>query len=196
LHGLGVILDNSANVFNLDNSPAKHRLDLALLGGPIFTEETFQRIKTAMQRILKYLGDTYNDTAVYEPIAGDAFLVPEMHSWKLDVEPGGGKWNDYHKHAVKNYTAQTHWRFFTFMHIVGAAARNSEATHMAMLEQFENGKFYSSAALRAMETMYLQRIAHAMSGKDFHDAAKTVIFRATMPRQSCRSTRPGKIKNH
>jgi len=84
MHGLGVILDNPENVYNLDNSPAKHRFDLALYSGPIYSESTFNKMKQTMERIEEYVCDECSqDDTVYDAIAGDAFLEPEVGAFLM-----------------------------------------------------------------------------------------------------------------
>jgi hypothetical protein len=84
MHGLGVILDNPENVHNLDNSPAKHRFDLALYSGPIYSENTFNKMKQTMERIEEYVCDECSqDDTVYDAIAGDAFLEPEVGAFLM-----------------------------------------------------------------------------------------------------------------
>lgn len=124
-----------------------------------------------------------------------------MEAWNIKEIIHSIPFYEYYRKAVKKFgifTKKTHWRYFTFMHLVGADVHNPRSVNVALLEQFENGKFYSTATVRAMETKYLKRITEAVSvrGCNFHDAAKTVAFRATLVRQSTRSTRPDKIVNH
>ncbi len=126
-----------------------------------------------------------------------------MAAWKLDVEERGTSYHEYYKKAVRafGYTEKAHWRYYTFMHMVGAKKHNTDLTHKELLGQFENGKFYSNATVKAMETKYLEHLAEITrecqdDDNDFRRAAVTVAFRASLPRQSSRSTRPGKIKNH
>ena len=83
MHGLGVVLDNPGNEFDLDNSPAMHRFDLALYSGPIFSQDTFNKIRTTMELHLKFFcsklsRDYIEDDTVYPTIVGDAFKEPEV----------------------------------------------------------------------------------------------------------------------
>ena len=125
-----------------------------------------------------------------------------MDSWKLKPIHCTTQFHEYYRKSVKKfgYTQETHWRYFTFMHMVGAKKHNTDLTHRMLLEQFQNGTFYSRATVEAMEAKYLQRIASLARCKectaDFNRAAQTVAFRASLTRQSCRSKRPGKIQNH
>ncbi len=126
-----------------------------------------------------------------------------MAAWKLNEEAHCTSFHNYFRKAVRTYgyTEKAHWRYFTFMHMVGAKKHNSDLTHRELLEQFENGKFYSNATVKAMETKYLKRIAEITQeclddDDNFRCAAVTVAFRASLPRQSSRSSRKGKIKNH
>ena len=125
-----------------------------------------------------------------------------METWKLEPIIYTESFHEYYRKALKRlgYTKTTHWRYFTFMHMVGAKKHNTELTHRALLEQFENGVFYSNATVKAMEASYLKRILsllrHVECLDEFNQAAVTVAFRASLQRQSSRSCRPGKIKNH
>ncbi len=81
---------------------------------------------------------------------------------------------------------------------------NTNLTNKRIAEEIENGRFYSKSTLKAMEIKYLARIAElkqTMTKKlpddtQFDDAAQMVALRASMSRQSSRSTRPEKIQNH
>ena len=124
-----------------------------------------------------------------------------MEAWNIKEIIDSMPFYEYYRKAVKKFgafTKTTLWRYFTFLHLVGAEIHQPRSVSTALLEQFENGKFYSTTTVRAMETKYLKRIAEAVSikGCNFHEAAKTVAFRAKLVRQSSRSTRPGKIVNH
>jgi hypothetical protein len=128
-------------------------------------------------------------------------IYTQMDAWNIKEIIDSMPCYEYYFKAVKKFdtfTKTTHWRYFTFLHLVGAEIHQPQSVSMALLEQFENGKFYSTATVRAMETKYLKRIVEAVSvkGCNLHEAAKTIAFRATLVRQSSRSTRQGKIVNH
>jgi len=81
-YGLGVVL-SSGNVVDLDNSPAKHMYNLALLSGSIFREDIVEEIITTMEIQVEFfckkLSIPYaKDTTTYPHIDGDAFLGPEV----------------------------------------------------------------------------------------------------------------------
>jgi len=126
-----------------------------------------------------------------------------MQSWKLEPIIYSPKFKEYRKKFMEKYpgySLQTCWRYFTFLHLVGADARHTHEVNADYIEWFQNGKFYSKETLNLMESKYLERIA-ALKQKlqdtsEFDAAAKEVIHRATMRRQNSRSTRCGKIKNH
>ncbi len=207
----------SGSKFDMGNSPSGHRFDLALYSGPIVSEDAFDKIKNSMEILVNHVcPDFVEDDTVYDAIAGDAFLVPEvmllllsllpvsdfkrtqMEKWKLDQRPDVS-FSDYFKTAGKKfgYSRETHWRYFTFKHMIGAERHHTKEGNKALLEQFENGEFYLNATVKAMEAKYMALIADVMRGpsEDFKRAAKTAALRASLMRESCQSTRDGKIKN-
>ncbi len=121
-----------------------------------------------------------------------------MATWRLEEGERGTAFHDYFRKAVKRFgfSERAHWRYFTFMHMVGAKKHNTELTHRELLALFEGGAFYSKATVQGMESKYLERMARIRRPDEFNDAAVTVGYRASQPRQSSQSTRPNKIKNH
>ena len=81
-YGLGVVL-SSGNIVDLDNSPAKHMYNLALLSMPIFREDIFEEKKNNYEIQVEFfcrkLSKPYTkDTTIYHYIEGDAFLHPSV----------------------------------------------------------------------------------------------------------------------
>ena len=126
-----------------------------------------------------------------------------MRSWKLEPIIFSPRFKEYSKHFQKKYpgySLKTCWRYFTFLHLVGADARQTHEVNSDNIEWFQNGKFYSKATLNTMEAKYLHKISalkqQLQDISEFDAAAKEVAYRATMVRQNQRSTRDGKIRNH
>jgi hypothetical protein len=98
------------------------------------------------------------------------------------------------------YSVQTCWRYFTFLHLVGTEIHNTEEVNEKIIDSIENSTFYSAKTLELMEAKYLDKIAslkqQVQDTSDFDVAAMEVVIRATMKRQSSRSTRDGKIRTH
>jgi hypothetical protein len=69
-----------------------------------------------------------------------------------------------------------------------------------IINSIQNSTFYSAKTLELMEAKYLNKIVslkqQVQDTSDFNVAAMEVVIRATMKRQSSRSTRDGKIRNH
>jgi hypothetical protein len=127
-----------------------------------------------------------------------------MSGWKLEPQLTTTRFTDFKKQFKERFPGfsdQTYWRYFTFLHLVGADVRIARDVQRLNIQAFESGKFYSRDTLIQMETKYLTRIARIMDQMDPDDTtlaetAKVVIYRAKMHRQSSRSKRDGKIKNH
>ena len=226
MYGLAVLFKSMDDAVNLDNSPAKQRLDLAIYSCNICSFDAFDEVQDILETHVKFYSDRLSieyvkDTAVYPTIKGDAFEVPavrfyfyfvfecfdqfppQMKSWKLEPIIHSQRFKDYWKHFQTKhpgYSLQTCWRYFTFQHMVGADARQSSEVHTDSVEWFENGKFYSRETLQKMEEKYLRKISvlkqQLQDTSDFDAAAEEVIHRATKTRQNSRSTRDGKIRNH
>jgi hypothetical protein len=83
-YGIGMILEDDGNRFNIDNSPSKHRLKLVLLSEPIFRIDVFTEMKDCYTKQEKFLcaklSEDYieDNHAVYSPISGDPFALPEV----------------------------------------------------------------------------------------------------------------------
>ena len=128
-----------------------------------------------------------------------------MAAWKLEPILEIELFKEFARKTMKKncpgHSKQAYWRYFTFRHMVGAEVHNPGETHTAIVDQFENGLFYSKSTLKTMEMKYLVRIAELKGileedDHSFNDAAQTVAERAGKGRQNWRSTRPGKIRNH
>lgn len=81
--GIGLVLSKPQNFRDLDNSPAKHRHDLARLSGRIYHEDTFNLQKESFETQVKCLSDILcrpyvEDQTVYPMIQGDPFRIPEV----------------------------------------------------------------------------------------------------------------------
>ncbi len=136
------------------------------------------------------------------------FLPGQMASWKLDPILYTQNYVDFKRKILKKHhnscSEDTYWHYYTFLHMVGTEVHNEGLTHAENMEQIEEGVFYSRSTLHTMEAKYLERIAQlkqAMKASfpndnTFDCAARMVAHRASMRRQSSRSTRDGKIKNH
>jgi hypothetical protein len=166
--------------------------------------------------------DYVRDETVYPFIKGDAFQVPEvsfsymhqffpfvmtnsfqMQPWKLEPIIFSDKFSVFKQHFKKKYpgySVQTCWRYFTILHLVGTQIHNAEEVNENFINSIQNSKFYSAQTLEHMEAKYLKKIAglkqRVQDTSEFDVAATEVAIRATMKRQSSRSTRDGKIKNH
>ena len=126
-----------------------------------------------------------------------------MQQWKLEPIISSVKFVDFKKTFMKKYpgySVQTCWRYFTFLHLVGTEIHNTEEVNEKIIDSIENSTFYSAKTLELMEAKYLDKIAslkqQVQDTSDFDVAAMEVVIRATMKRQSSRSTRDGKIRNH
>lgn len=129
-----------------------------------------------------------------------------MSEWKLDHSPRGEAFYDFRKKLIKRfpcYTDDSLWRYFTFLHSVGADVRNEKDTHSENIDCIQNGRFYSRSTVNAITSKYLERLARLKAetasalpdDTEFDDAARIVIQRAVTPRQNHRSDRVGKIRN-
>jgi len=126
-----------------------------------------------------------------------------MQPWKLEPIVFSDKFNHFKKTFISKYpgySVKTCWRYFTFLHLVGTEIHNTEEVNQQTIDSIENSKFYSAKTLELMETKYLKQIAdlkqRVQDTSGLEMAAMEVVIRATMKRQSSRSTRDGKIKNH
>lgn len=132
-----------------------------------------------------------------------------MKSWNLDHKPRGDSFFDFRKLLKKKqsipdeYSNDTWWRYYSVLHMTGSASRIIREEHIANLTSIQEGKYYSKAAVNAMEMDYLTQIADLKTklslalpdDTSFHDAAREVISCTRRQRQNSRSTRPGKINN-
>ena len=81
MYGMAVLFKSMDDRCNLDNSPAKQRLDLAIYSCNILSRDTLDEIRDVLETHVKFFSDLLSieyvkDTTVYPSIQGDAFEVP------------------------------------------------------------------------------------------------------------------------
>ena len=88
MYGMSVLFKGMENNWNLDNSPAKQKFDLALYSCQIINFDTFEEVRDNLEGHLKFFSDRLHidyvkDTTVYPSIEGDAFQVPEVNLFRI-----------------------------------------------------------------------------------------------------------------
>lgn len=88
MYGLAVLFRGMENSWNLDNSPAKQKFDLAVYSCSIVIADTFEEIKDILETQIEFFSNSLSlpyekDTTVYPTIQGDAFQVPEVSLFQI-----------------------------------------------------------------------------------------------------------------
>ena len=83
MYGLAVLFRGMENSWNLDNSPAKQKFDLAVYSCHIFSVDTFEEVRDILETQVEFFSNLLllqyvKDTTEYPTIQGDAFQVPEV----------------------------------------------------------------------------------------------------------------------
>ena len=129
-----------------------------------------------------------------------------MRHWKLDAHRDC-EFNHFKSRTfddeyleIPKYSDDIWWRYYTSLHMTGTATRLMREEHITNLDRIKSGRYYSKAAMNAMEARYLARISalrtevSALDNQTYEKAVKIVVRRAKKGRQHYMSTQQ-KIDN-